>query len=66
MKTKQWFLDRNGKEVLRDLHVGETKINTSEDSKTVFIADKLQAQYMFDLQQELYHDSNINLNYRDK
>lgn len=66
MKTKQWFLDRVGKEVLRDLHIGETKINTLEGFKTVFIADKLQAQYMFDLQLELYHDSNINLNYRDK
>lgn len=66
MKTKQWFLDRVGKEVLRDLHAGETKINTSGGFKTVFIADELQAQYMFDLQQELYHDSNVNLNYRDK
>lgn len=66
MKTKQWFLDRVGKEVLRDLHVWETKINTSGGFKTVFIVDELQAQYMFDLQQELYHDSNVNLNYRDK
>ena len=63
LKPKQWFIDRIGKIVLRNptLEVLKGKV----DSVRVFISDELQAQYMFDVQNDLSADG-VYLNYRDE
>lgn len=65
LKDLQWFLDRVGKRVFRD-----NVIDSEYDKKTselgIIISNELQAQYMFDIQQDFYHESGINLNYRDE
>lgn len=62
LKPKQWFVDRIGKAVYRDTFGWEK--NTGLPYTLVMIHDELQAQYMFDMQNDLFHDNGINLNYR--
>lgn len=61
LKPKQWFMDRIGKTVIRQSHPSRRYTGPI----TVFIIDELQAQYMFDVQNDLYNESGICLNYRD-
>lgn len=65
LKTKQWFIDRIGKIVIRDAIKGDCKAYLESGASAVFIKDELQAQYLFDVQNDFFIDNNINLNYRD-
>lgn len=64
LKPKQWFIDRIGKTVIRNTILDVLKGEL--DSVRVFISDELQAQYMFDMQNDLFHESGMNLDYRDE
>lgn len=66
LKPKQWFIDRIGKTVTRYFNTGVKKLDEICERKGIPIKDESQAQYMFDIQQEFYHESGITLNYRDK
>lgn len=66
LKPKQWFLDRVGKTVIRDVSLSDTALSAQQGYTEVEIKDKFHAEYMFDMQNDLYFDDGIILNYRDE
>lgn len=65
LKTLEWFMERIGKNVYRDLSASDSVYSMGQGFACVYINDETVARYMFDVQNDIFHESGINLNYRD-
>lgn len=65
LRDKQWFLDRVGKTVYRDYQPTDSIFAKKLGYKPTTIHDADHAQYMFDIQSDMYADGGVIFNYRD-
>lgn len=64
MKPLTWFHERVGKKIRRDLMKHDNMFARKLGYKPVVIRDLDHAQYLFDIQNDLWADNGLDLNYR--